>query len=393
MRIRRTMHGRMTFRVFVLMLCLGATSPTVVRAQAEKKSEFLDQVRLNFARWDADKDGVLVTHEIERAVADPQVKGLPAAAVAALRRAIRASRSVESLSVAQIEENVLRRATATPKLLNLEDLYRANLERIQTARRELFVSEKPVVECVSQGRLGDCFLLATLGTVAARDPDRLKRMFRLLEDGKVEVTLGTGRKLVLDMPTDAEMCIGARNRNDGMWALLFEKAIGTIYLERQKTPRHVTPLSIIGVGGTPNVPLELLTGHAVKRTGCEDFQRGQLDAEARERKLAEVRARLAEAFREGRLIVGGTAPLGGKQTIVPGLYYNHSYGVIDFNEKTDEVTFWNPFGNRYTPKGPPSLKTGFLTEHGRFTMPLADAVMWFGSFSIETGEKSTRFDP
>lgn len=176
-----------------------------------------------------------------------------------------------------------------------------------------------------------------------------------------------------------------------MWALAFEKAIGTVYLERQPSPRHLTPLSIIGVGGTPNVPLELLTGHAVKRTGCEDFQSGKLDATEREAKLGEVRQRLVAATREGRLIVGGTAPLGGKQTVVPGLYYNHSYGVLAFNEKTDEVTFWNPFGNRCTPKRPPSLKNGFVTERGRFTMPLTDAVMWFGSFSIETDEPSTRF--
>ncbi len=50
------------------------------------------------------------------------------------------------------------------------------------------------------------------------------------------------------------------------------------------------------------------------------------------------------------------------------------------------MTFWNPFGNRYTPKGPPGLQSEYVTEHGRFTMPLAEAVMWFGSFSIETAK-------
>jgi hypothetical protein len=151
-------------------------------------------------------------------------------------------------------------------------------------------------------------------------------------------------------------------------------------------PRDVTPLSIIGVGGTPNVPLSLFTGHAVKRTGCEEFQRGDLDGEAREQRLAEVRGRLVKSVRQGRLIVGGTAPLAGRQTVVPGLYYNHSYGVLAYDEKADTVTFWNPFGNRYTPKGPPGLQSGYVTEHGRFTMPIAEAVMWFGSFSIETDE-------
>lgn len=90
------------------------------------------------------------------------------------------------------------------------------------------MSDLPRAEAISQGKLGDCFLLATLGTVAARDPQRLKRMFKPLPEEKVGVTLGTGRKLVIDMRTDAEICIGARNDNDGMWAIAFEKAIGTI---------------------------------------------------------------------------------------------------------------------------------------------------------------------
>jgi hypothetical protein len=73
----------------------------------------------------------------------------------------------------------------------------------------------------------------------------------------------------------------------------------------------------------------------VKRTGCEDLQRGHLDGEAREQRLAEVRERLVESVRRGRLIVGGTAPLGGRQTVVPGLYYNHSYGVPACDEPAD----------------------------------------------------------
>lgn len=386
----------MRIRYLPLMLVLAVVASSI-RAQAPAlpaqttRSEFVEQVRLHFAKWDKDGDGALVTNEIELAVSDPRIQGKAAAAVAALRRAIRGNRELKSLALKQIVDSVPYRAKATPKLPDFDVMYATHLERIQTARRELFVSDMPKAECVSQGKLGDCFLLATLGTVAANDPARLKKMLKPLPEGKVEVTLGTGRKLVLDMPTDAEMCIGVRNQNDGMWALVFEKAIGTVYLERQKMGKHVSPLSIIGVGGTPNVPLELLTGHAVKRTGCEDFQSGKLDEAAREQKLAEVRKNLAEAVRKGRLIVGGTAPLGGKQTVVPGLYYNHSYGVLAYDEKTDAVTFWNPFGNRYTPKGPPGLKTGFVTEHGRFTMPLTDAVMWFGSFSIETDEATTRF--
>lgn len=351
---------------------------------------FVEQVRHHFSSWDADGDGVLFPDEIERVVADPKVKGDTAAAAAALRRTVRANRNVGPLSLGQIADG--DKADAKPRLPGLEAMYAAHKDIIKSTRRDLFVSDPPKLEGIHQRRLGDCFLLASLGSVVANDPGRLMKAFKQLPGDKVEVTFAT-KKLVLDMPTDGEVCIGARNGNDGMWALVYEKAVGTVLLGRQKSERHATPQSIIGVGGTPNVPLELLTGHAVRRTGCEDFQSGKLDEAQRERRLAEVRQNLAAALREGRLIVGGTAPLGGKATVVPGLYYNHSYGVLGYDERTDVVTFWNPFGNRYKPKGEPGLKNGFVTENGRFSMKLPDAVMWFGSFSIETGEPSTRFPP
>lgn len=376
-------------RIAAWSIAVAAWSISFSLAAEGGGEEFLAQVRSQFATWDLDRNDELSADEIELAVTNPKVKQKAAATAAALRRAIRSDRDVKFVTLPLIEDNVAGRST-TPTLPKLVPLYEACWERIQNTRRELFVNDMLDVTKLSQGRLGDCFLLASLGTAAARDPQRLKNMFKPLPNEQMEVTFGTGRKMVLDLPTDAEICIGARNHDDGLWAVAYEKAIGTIYLERQKTKRHVSPLSIIGVGGTPNVPLELLTGHAVKRAGCEDFQRGQLTPEEREAKFAELRAKLIENVNAKRLMVGGTAPKG-KQTLVPGLYYNHSYGVLDYDEKTDVVTFWNPFGNGYQPKGEPGLKHGFPTSHGRFSMPLKDAVMWFGSFSIETAEPTTRF--
>lgn len=380
-------------RSSILPVCLCLLLWTSVAVAASPSSgaehEFLEAARVGFKVWDADRDGRLSVHEIELAVADPKVRGIAAAAAATLRRAIRSDHEIEWLTFDTVADRV-QRGASTPELPDVIEIFVAACERIQTTRREMFVNGLPDATKLSQGKLGDCFLLATLGTVAACDPQRLKQMLRPLPHDKYEVTFGTGRKLVLDMPTDAEICIGARNQNDGMWAVAFEKAVGAIYLERQKTPRHVTPLAIIGVGGTPNVPLELLTGHAVKRSGCEDFQRGQLDEATRAQRLDEIRHKLIANKRAKRLVVGGTAPKG-KQTLVPGLYYNHSYGVLDYDEATDRVTFWNPFGNGYTPKGPPGLANGFVTQHGRFSMTLPEAVQWFGSFSMETDEPTERF--
>jgi hypothetical protein len=345
---------------------------------------FLDQVKENFAGWDTNHDGVLSAEEIEKAVDNPAVKGSAAAAAAALRRAIRANPEISPVTLDRLTASVHDKPS--PKIPSYAVMYEIAQKKIDSANHELFVSGEPRVETLGQGRLGDCFLLAPLGTVAASQPDRLKKMVTQQPDGQIKVDFGDGETVTLPPPTDAEIAIGAGTLNDGVWANVFEKSIGHIYLERQKTPKHVTPYDIIGVGGTPNSPLGILTGHKCVRVGCEEFQTGKLDASARDKKLDEIRNDLTEAFQSHHLVVGGTAEIHGPEIKVPGLYYDHSYGVLNYDRNTDMITFWNPMGNHYEPKGTPGLDHGYATNHGRFDCPLTDTVMWFGSFSIETDQ-------
>lgn len=376
------MHVRVRWFAIVFVVGLVATGRS---ASPDEPSLFLQQVRTSFAAWDTDADGQLSRNEIELGLANPAVKGDAAAAMASLRRAIRANRSRKSFTLAEIEASVPYRADADPQMPKFEAMFVTAQAKIQSAGRELFMSGKPQIKNLHQGRLGDCFLLAAIGSCVHRDPERIVRMMEPLENGQCAVTFGNGRRLVMPLPTDGEIAIGASTRSDGLWANMLEKAIGQIYLERSTSGRHVAPFSIIGVGGSPATVLKLLTGHKTRRYGCELFQRGNLDPAEREALLDEMREALVDAQRDGRMFCGGTAPKG-KQTLVPGLYYNHSYGVLGYNELTDEVTFWNPFGNKYTPRGPAGLTHGFATSFGQFTMKLPEAVMWFGSFSIETDE-------
>lgn len=377
---------------FLLLLSTPLQAEERAGAGAAAKAtapKFLDVVKENFAAWDRDKNAELSGDEIELAVHNPAVKGHAAAAAAALRRAVRAEHARLPVTLAKLVAEIPydAKSKAEPKPANYEGLYDSALAKIAATKREIFVSDKPSVDGLHQGRLGDCFLLAGLGTMAHCYPERLKQMIEPTTDGQIAVTFGSGQRVVLPPPTDAEIVIGAETGNDGVWANVFEKAIGQLYLERQTTKKHVTPFSIIGVGGTPNTPLSFLTGHRCKRLGCEDFQKeGLLQGEAREARLKDIRQQLTATLKAGRVIVGGTAPISGQQVKVPGLYYNHSYGVLNYDEQTDLVTFWNPFGNKFTPKGPASLKHGYQTSHGRFEVPLPEAVMWFGSFSIETTE-------
>jgi len=370
-----------------------AVAQTKAPAEAQLKSvaklstPFFDLVKRNFRAWDLDKNGELDQKEIELAVHNPAVKEDVAAAAASLRRGSRAVKGFAPANLEKIAVSLQTKSTEEVEQPKFESMFESHMEKLPKLQRELFTEGSPRIDVISQGRLGDCFLIASLGTCAYKDPQRLVSMMKPLENGKVLVTYGSGVTKELDAPTDAELLIGATSRGTGAWTVMYEKAIGTVMLANSKTGKHATPLSLIGVGGTPNVPLQILTGHFVRRHGCEQYRDVKNDDGSSAMDLQPLRDDLKAAFAEGRLVVGGCGPKG-KQAIVSGIYYNHSYGVLDYDEKTDTVLFWNPFGNTRTPKGPDGLEHGYTTEHGRFRVPLKEAVMWFGSFSIETTEKT-----
>lgn len=367
---------------FVCVGCLTLCMNSAWAAEVPADS-FLAQVRMHFSAWDLDGDSQLSADEIELGLHHPAYTGRAAAAIAALRRAVRADRSLAPLSLAAIEASLPYSSKADPRPPHYESLYAACYKKLSESPRALYASGKPRCETLAQGRLGDCFLLAGLGAVAHADPERLMSMIQPQADGRVLIRFGDGTELLMQPPTDAEIAIGASTRNDGTWAVTFEKAVGHVKLKQQKTDRHVAPLSIIGVGGRPNTVVAMITGHKTERLGCEDFQKGQLSEDERAARLEMIRERLVAARSEGKLIVGGTAAKG-KQALVPGIYYNHSYAVLDYNRDTDSVSFWNPLSNGHTPKGPAGLQFGYKTSYGRFECPLTEAVMWFGSFSVET---------
>lgn len=347
---------------------------------ASADPRFLREVEKHFRAWDRDGSGSLSVDEIELAVHDPRVNGTTAAAAASLRRAVRAHRELAPLTLAKVEGS--KGHAARPPY---EAMFAAALARIERAPRELFTADAPRVDRLAQGRLGDCFLLVSLGTCAARDPERLRSIMKAHADGTVRVRFGDGHDVAIAAPTDAEVALGASTSDTGVWANVYEKAVGTILMGRQAMHRNLTPLAQIGGGGSPADPLEILTGHEVKRHACDPYRHPRDRSGASTADLAPLRRTLRAAFADRRLVVGGVGDKGDR-TGVPGLYFAHSYGVVDYDPRADVVTFWNPMGNKFTPKGPEGLAHGYATEHGLFRVPLKEAVIWFDSFSVETGE-------
>ncbi|RYX82134.1 hypothetical protein EON83_20660 [bacterium] len=361
---------------------LSAAGLALSANAAPAPSGFLEQVKTHITEWDTDHDDALTIKEVELALSNPKVKGPEAAAVASLRRGMKAKK-LASLTLDQITASVPFKADANPAPPNYESMYKAGVTKIETTPHELFPEGQPDISTLAQGRLGDCFLMAALGTYTYRNPAGLKKMMQVQPDGQVALTFATGQKTVMPMPTDGEIIIGSTTRGHGVWGNMFEKSVGQVFLDKQKTGKYVSPYSIIGVGGSPHTVLQMLTGRTTVRVGCEDFRKLGLDAAKRETMLNDLRATLIKAQDEGKYIVCGNGAIK-DQARVPGIYFLHSYSVLGYDAKADTVAFWNPMSNAHKPKGEPGLKYGYPTSYGKFTVPLTEVVQWLGSFSIET---------
>lgn len=359
-------------------LTVLTTTSNSAPLQPPVKGAFLEQVKAHFAEWDTDHDASLSNNEMDLALANPAVKGPAAAAAVAVWSSIRSTKERTPLTLDVIAQNAAKSATA----------YTAALQRITTTPRALFTQGTPHLDKLKQGRLGDCFLLSSLGTYVNHAPKGLVGMMKSLPTGQVEVSFGTGQKVVMPPPTDGEIAIGVTTGGDGTWANMFEKAMGQVLLEKNPA-RAVSPYGIITKGGAPLTVLQYITGHKVVRVYCQQFRNPDMPATEREAKLADVRSALVKTQDANRMIVSGNETLGNRKR-VPGITYNHSYTVLGYDPKTDAVTFRNPHCNTFAPQGAAGIEFGYPTKDGQFTVPLTEAVRWLGAFSIETDEP---YDP
>lgn len=359
--------------VLALFLCATAAG-----AADTPKPTFTERVKDAFPKWDADKNGTLTREEIDRAVSDPDVKGADAAAVVALKRAVRNTKAkLPALTKDAILELAAGPAKDGP---NLNAMYASALERITSANRELFPKGVPTLETLHQGRLGDCFCLAPLGSMVCRDPKDVVQMIRKQKDGSYIVRLGA-RDVVVPTLTDAELALTATTGPDGVWVNVYEKAVGLLRVEKAKAAGEPASLiDLLAKGGSAGSTIELVTGHPIERFSCQFAKDEKLPAKETGAKLDDMRKKLTAAFAEKRLVTCGTASGGTK---VPNVNGNHAYAVVGFDAKTDEIALWNPHGQSFTPKGKSGLENGYPTKNGQFRMPLPEFTKVFAGVAFE----------
>jgi Calpain family cysteine protease len=357
---------------------------------------FAEVVRGHFAEWDRNGDGILSAVEIDRLVKNPSVTGMRAAAIGAIHRYLRGE--IERSGVS--ERELMANSSAEPHRRDVDDHrprfasdYKTFWRHLQTVPRSLFADSNEIaLQGLSQGKLGDCFFVSTIGVAVQRNRYALKRMFHPRPDGSTDVAFANGRRVNVPPLTETEIALSSTAGEQGLWLNVLEKAFSSVMLKLPKPKFHHgdIDLDVISRGGKPAVAITLLTGHATTTTMIWKKKGKEWKAPSH-RDLGALRERihnlLSRRCAEGDLICAVTPP---KAKLPPKIANHHVMAVLNYDPQRQIVHMWNPWGNTFTPENQPGLSNGYVTRQGRFDIPLADFVRCYRSVVAEYPEKNKR---
>jgi hypothetical protein len=380
-RSRREPHS-ISFCILVkaprFLLGLGASFALSTSLFATESSDaFVAALTASFSTWDSDHDGILSMSEIDHALADASIKGDTAVALGVVKRIAR-DKKWSSISRTLPELTGLAAKEKSASVPNVGTMFAEGRKHLAGTERVLFTESAPRLAVLCQGTMGNCFSLAPLGSMLSRDPEQVKAMFKDNNDGTYNVHIGA-TWIHVDAPTDAEITLSSRGGDTGLWSNVYEKAVGVARNNlRPERDRATTPLDAIARGGSAGTMLAFITGHEMERFTLKWAKDAKTTPEETEAKLKELRQKLTVAFSEHRCVTTGTLT-----PSMPGLRGGHAYGVLAYNQATDEIRLWDPHGDAFTPAGDPGLKTGFPRNEGICDMPLAVFVKQFSGLAFE----------
>jgi hypothetical protein len=371
-------------RFFFAMLVVTSAAIAPTRA-ADPKPTFAQILKSHFDTWTKDSsDGKLTPERINALVNSSRVRGDEAAAVAALHLYFRGQKTpapvdeAALLAVPNASDTEVERRDQLKKPVNLEKAFTAFRHHLEKSDRTLFEREAPRREGMSQGRLGDCFVVAPLGMMVTHHPARLKAMFDQQSEGGVCVISFPGEKPVkVPRLTDTQIVLGSIANGQGLWLNVMEEAVAIDFRAHGSKKTSNVAMDIISSGGATARTIQLLTGHSaamlhLQATDTNEKEKAQTEA-----------MKVLQAVHKDKIL----ACFGTRGTDLPaGMASHHAYGIIDFDAKKQTVTIWNPWGNRYKPKGEPGLKHGYPTEGGVFSMPVEDALKVFWGLAYQTNK-------
>jgi Calpain family cysteine protease len=341
---------------------------------------FAAQVAAHFGEWDLDRNGTLSFRELGGLVPDVRIKGKAACALAAIRR-VQRGKDPAWRHAAFSRDDLIgpHGGTETAHRPPFERDYRQHLAHLRATRRVLFAPGAPGLQDIHQGPLGDCFLIAVVGAVVRRDPGTLREMIDQMPDGTFLVRFPGGPMIPVPSVSDAEVMLGSNDGNQGIWLNVIEKAYGELVLARRGL--EAPAIEALSAAGTSTKTLQLFTGHEGLRLRFRPHGSPHIPGRAEIAASApRARAILIEAQLDRRLTCCGTTTA----ATPPGITPNHIYAVLGYDPARDVVHVWNPWGNHFTPAGPPGLAAGYPVQDGHFSVSLDDFIRIFAAITYES---------
>jgi len=314
-------------------------------------------------QFDADKDGNLSKTELQTAL---QSRKLPKDEAELFQYYLNNNDSSDVVKVTDVLTYFTKNdmGDEADKFMNKIDMILNRAYEAQTNRAgKLFGESKDGkdgvnIYGVSQGTLGDCYFMASLGAVAHHSPDTIRNMIKENRDGTYTVTFpGAKDEPITVQPiTEAERGIFTGAADHGEWAAVIEKGYGT-YCQKhfwRRTPKNMSGGNLPAEGADGGGMLldnlmNLLTGKGTTQDWLANpvpllhwVPTGDPDA------LVKAKLYAAVGSNQEHKVPTVAWQKPWNQTAVSDVT-NHVYSVLDYNPAGGDggtLTLYNPWGHK-----------------------------------------------
>ena len=330
-------------------------------------------------KWDVNKNDKLDRNETSALLRDGSIRSIEAAALATshfwfLKSPDKKSASLDELT-SDIKETMAFANGSLTNIFSMQKEYEFHLVHLFTSSRDMFGSKKLGIEGIAQGHMGNCFFVSMAGNLAFQNPDAIKNMIKPNEDGSNKVDFPDGRSIRINKLPEAVIALGSRTGNQGTWINVLEEAYGEVYKTNEPGDNSAIGLDRISRGGNIGETISLLTGH---KSDTIAWKSGLPED------LLNIRYLLGKGVKN-KSLMGAGVPFDLKKP-PPAIIVGHAYAILNYDEKKDVITLWNPHGNDFKPMGPEGFINGYETKGGVFTLSSRDFSFLFNYLFVETNK-------